>query len=229
MKKYISLTLAVLTLAVVLVGSLAYFTDRVDASASATAGTLDLVLSPISASHSTDMKPGYASRVTYTLTNAGNKSADILETMVLSTSVAMTSANPEFMLYPASAVTLDGTGKITAITGSPVPSSLSADRKKITFDLTKTGSFVLSGTNSGAGKNDAEIEYNGSTAYPNAKSGSYILVFSAAATNAFMNLTLDMDYMAQAKQHRNTNEATWSTLQSSVSFANGTIQAVPAA
>lgn len=228
MKKYISLTLAVLTLAVVLVGSLAYFTDRVDASASATAGTLDLVLSPISASHSTDMKPGYASNVTYTLTNAGTKSADILETMVLSTSVAMTSANPEFMLYPASAVTLDGTGKITAITGSPVPSSLSADRKKITFDLTNAGSFVLSGTNS-AGKTDAEIEYNGSTAYPNAKSGSYVLVFSAAATNAFMNLTLDMDYMAQAKQHRNTNEATWSTLQSSVSFANGTIQAVPAA
>ena len=230
MRKRISLMLAVLTLVAIAVGTMAFFTDRIDARVDATAGTLDLTLSAITAADSANLIPGYGSAITYTLGNTGSKSADVLETMVLNVGIELDATTPEFKLYPTTAVTfVNGTNKIkSVVSAEEIPFALSADKKSITFDLTKdkAATVILSGVNS-VGKEDAEIEYDGnSNAYPAAKSGSYVLVFGANADNTFQDLDLTMYYMAQAKQHRNTDDNTWSTLQSEIDFAGSKYQAV---
>lgn len=219
-KKGVALVLAVATILTLCVGSLAYFTDRVTSDVKATAGTLDLTLTEPAVSATADLRPGAGVTVDFTLTNNGNKSADVLETLVLTCSKAM-SATTEFDLYNAADVTV--TNGIAAIKDGAQPltvRTVSDDKTQITYAIPQ---FTLNGT--GAGK---EIE-DGVTS--NAKSSAYVLVFRATSTNDYQNVTVTLDYEAQAKQHRNTNSdaATWQYIKSeTVTFAgNDAYKAVP--
>ena len=166
------------------------------------------------------MKPGAGCTVDFTLSNLGNKSADVKEVLVLRSPVAMTAgAATEFDLYKASDVTLDADGKYTIKTGAqPVAvRSVSTDKKSISYTIDQ---FILNGTGTAA-----ETE-NGVTS--NAKSSAYVLVFKNTAGNAFQDITVTLDYMAQAKQHRNTNDATWTDIMSeTITFAGSSTSAVP--
>lgn len=220
-KKLMALVLAIATVAALAVGTLAFFTDRIQAGATATAGTLELALTNIETGTATDLKPGTGCPVNFTLSNKGNKSADIKEVLVLRSPVAMTAgAATEFDLYLASDVTLTATGKVTIKDGkSPVATRVVAqDGKSITYTIDQ---FTLNGTGTAA-----ETE-SGVTS--NAKTSAYVLVFKNTAGNSFQNITVTLDYMAQAKQHRNTNDATWSTvLTETINFAgNSNYTAVP--
>lgn len=218
-KKILALVLAIATVAALAVGTLAFFTDRIQAQATATAGTLELALTDITTSNSTKMKPGSGSTVNFTLSNLGNKSADVKEVLILRSPVAMTAGAEEFDLYLASDVTLTADGKVTIKDGkSPVAArSVSTDRKSITYTISE---FILNGTDE-----DAETE-NGIAS--NAKSSAYVLVFKNTAGNDFQSISVTLDYLAQAKQHRNTNDATWTDVMSeTITFAGNSTAAVP--
>lgn len=219
-KKIMALVLAIATVAALAVGTFAFFTDRIQAKAEATAGTLELALTDIRTGTNTKMKPGAGCTVDFTLSNLGNKSADVKEVLVLRSPVAMTAgAATEFDLYKASDVTLDADGKYTIKTGAqPVAvRSVSTDKKSISYTIDQ---FTLNGTGTAA-----ETE-NGVTS--NAKSSAYVLVFKNTAGNAFQDITVTLDYMAQAKQHRNTNDATWTDIMSeTITFAGSSTSAVP--
>lgn len=220
-KKLMALVLAIATVAALAVGTFAFFTDRIQAKAEATAGTLELSLTDIQTGKNVKMKPGTGCTVDFTLSNLGNKSADVKEILVLRSPVAMTAgAATEFDLYKASDVTLAADGKVTVKDGkSPVAArAVSADRKSITYTIPE---FILNGT----GGDEAETEPNVTS---NAKSSAYVLVFKGTAGNAFQGITVTLDYMAQAKQHRNTDSNTWTTVMSeTITFAGNSTSAVP--
>lgn len=219
-KKIMALVLAIATVAALAVGTFAFFTDRIQAQATATAGTLELALTDIQTGTNTKMKPGAGCTVDFTLSNLGNKSADVKEVLVLRSPVAMTAGAEEFDLYLASDVTLAADGKVTVKAGkSPVAArAVSTDRKSITYTIPE---FILNGT----GGDEAETEPNVTS---NAKSSAYVLVFNGTADNAFQGITVTLDYMAQAKQHRNTDSNTWTTVMSeTITFAGNSTSAVP--
>lgn len=218
-KKIMALVLALATVAALAVGTFAFFTDRVQAKAQAKAGTLELALTDIATGNNEKMKPGVGCTVDFTLSNKGNKSADVKEILVLRSPVAMTAGAEEFDLYKATDVTLDANGKTTVKAGAkPVAArSVSTDKKSITYTIPE---FILNGTGT-----DAETETG---AVGVSKSSAYVLVFKNTAGNAFQGISVTLDYMAQAKQHRNTNNATWSTVMSeSITFAGNSTPAVP--
>lgn len=222
-KRTISLVLAIASLVCFMVGTFAFFTDRVESDATAKAGTLDLVLSDITKSTAADykLKPGDGVKIDFNLSNQGNKSADVRELLVLSSpNIAMTAAAPEFELYHAADVTLNNNIATIKSGASPVAVRvLSSDNKKITYTIEE---FVLNGTGNGA---ETEPEAIGT-----AKDSSYVMVFRASAGNNFANKEVTLYYEAQAKQHRNTGPDTWATVQTeTVNFAgmNGH-DAVPA-
>lgn len=196
-KKILALVLAIATVAALAVGTFAFFTDRVQAKAEAKAGTLELALSQVTLSKSTGLKPGTGCKVDFTLSNLGNKSADVKEVLILRSPKAMNTTTPEFDLYLASDVTLDAEGKATVKTGAtPVAvRAVATDGKSITYTIDE---FILNGT--------------GATAVGISKASSYVLVFNSTAGNDFQGITVTLDYLAQAKQHRNTNAATWETV-----------------
>lgn len=221
-KKIIAIALASATVITAIVGAFAYFTDRVDSTATATAGTLELKLSDIEASKTEKVKPGDGITIQYDLSNIGNKSADIRETIVLTSSEALTAGNEEFDLYAAADVSIDAQSGYATVKNNAEPlavRSVSADRTQIEYELPQ---FTLNGTGANAETEDGVIS--------NAKDGSYVLVFKKHATNDFIGAELTLDYEAQAKQHRNTGDDTWAIVMSeTVSFAgNDAHAAVPA-
>lgn len=223
-KRVVALLLAAATVLSLAVGTFAYFTDHVVADTSATAGSLDLTLTSPVLSKTEQFKPSEGISIQFTLSNAGNKSADVLETLVLTSTEKMTgnaTTQCEFELYNASDVTL--TNGIAAIKSGAKPlsvKSVSADGKKITYAIPE---FVLNGTGENA---ETEAAANGKSS----KTSSYVLVFRNDAGNSFQNVTVTLDYEAQAKQHRNTDSSTWTTVKSqTISFAgNNAYKAVPA-
>lgn len=224
-KKLMALVLAIATVVALSVGTLAFFTDRIQAQATATAGTLKLALTDITTGANKDgMKPGTGCTVNFTLTNNGNKSADVKEVLVLKSDTAMSAGDAtEFDLYLASDVILDtATGKYTVKDGkSPVATRVVTDSNTITYTIDE---FVLNGTGTGEG---VETE-PGVTS--NAKASAYVLVFKSTAGNSFQNAGVTLHYLAQAKQHRNTNGDTWATIMNQpLTFAGNNIQVVPAA
>ena len=97
-KKILALVLAFATVAALAIGTFAFFTDRVQAKAEAKAGTLELALSQVTLSKSTGLKPGTGCKVDFTLSNLGNKSADVKEVLVLRSPKVMNTTTPEFDL-----------------------------------------------------------------------------------------------------------------------------------
>jgi predicted ribosomally synthesized peptide with SipW-like signal peptide len=214
-RKHATAALAIASALALTVGVFAFFTDRVQSTATATAGTLDLELDNFAASSTTKFKPGDGISLTYTLSDVGNKSADVLETIMVTytpadgTTSTISSSKPEFALYAASDVSIDDNGVATVAEDATALSVVSEDGTQITYAVPQ---FTLNGTG-----DNAETE-TGVTS--NAKDGAYVLVFNADASNDFSGATLTVDYEAQAKQHRNTGKDTWTTVQSeTVTFA----------
>lgn len=237
MKKYKKrLTALFLALAVVCAMgmSLAYFTDHEKATATATAGTLDLTLTESWAHDNTsstddDAKPGDIYDLSYTLKNDGNKSADVRETFVITSDVQLAAGSPaEFEIYAASDVKKDGNGFYVPISGAQPLSvrttgSYPGTDGKTYYTITyKVPEFILNGTG-----DNAETETG---ALGTQKVGSYVILFAKNASNAFQGVNVTIDYLAEAKQHRNTDPTIWTTVASeSITLGGGSVSVVPAA
>lgn len=235
-RRVASLALAGVMGASLLVGSLAYFTDRADTNASATAGTVAIEMD--AATLAASMKdadgkdifnPGDMREVNYVLTNTGNKSIDVKETIILTSSVAMdkTAAQAEYELYKAADVELvAGKGYAPKAGAQPLEvRSISDDGLQITYAVPQ---YTLNG-NASFGDDNREIETGIDT---DTNAGAYVLVFKGASSNAFQGSTVKLEILAEAKQHRNTSafDADWSELQSeSVTFGGSDVAVVPSA
>ena len=223
-KRRIALFLIVATILTLCVGSLAYFTDRVTGNTTATAGTLELALDGFAPTAPEKFRPSQGVAIDYVLSNEGNKSADILETFVLTYTPAdgvtssLNSADPEFTIYPAHAVTINSSTGIATILDESAALSSYVDGKHIKYEVPQ---YIMNGA---AEKDGAESE---SGAVGDERTGAYVLVFEDHAGNDFQGATLTLDYEAQAKQHRNTNDATWTTVKSeTITFGGDTAHKV---
>ena len=190
------------------VSTLAFFTDRVTADASAKSGSIDLVWNDISASktgtngitspnqfavdNAWDSQTGLVSEnqiinpgdyfdLSYDLDNNGNKSIDVRQRIILKSSVALTADAPEY------ALTITGGNGLEA--SSVQPSK--PDDKTLVYDLTD---IIIDGVGDGAETETGSVD------------GKYTvrLDFAKAAKNAFMDSTVEINLYAAAKQHRNT-------------------------
>lgn len=231
-KKRLALLLFVVAIVCAMSCVLAYFTDYETADVEATAGTLDIALSEswdASNVNRENAKPGDIYNLDYTVKNNGNKSADVRETYVIRSTVAMTAAAPEFQIYAAGDVekAADGTygpkaGKKPVVTGV-----LSNGNKTITFSLPE---FAVDGTGIAAETGDASASGNGFSISKNVMTGDYVILFSRAASNSFQGAEVSIDYLAEAKQHRNTDNTVWGIVASeTINFAGSNVKAVPAA
>ncbi len=216
-RKVAILCLAVMTVASFAVGTLAYLTDRVEANLSPTAGTVDLDITDFklngvaAATGVSDFCPGQGVAITYNVVNSGNKAVDVKETLVLtvlsSTLAAknLTTATPEFKLY-SSGVTIDSTnGNAATVSGSAVQVG-TISGNKITYSPAE---FSLDG---GAGE----------VANPASAAKTLYLVFSNEVGNDFVGAQLTLDYMAEAKQHANTDSSTWAAARTATMTFAGT-------
>lgn len=208
--------------ALILAGSMAYFTDREQADATATAGTVDLTLTE-AWEDIANFNPGDTADFSYKISNDGNKSVDIRETIVLKSSVAMDAADQaEFELYHAGDVEQAANGAYVAKDGAePITTGanrvVSDDSKTIKYVIDE---YVLNGTGEAA---ETEL---GVMAVENET--DYVLVFRDNASNAFQGAELSVDLMAEAKQHRNTDDDTWVTVSTeNVTIGGQSVNAVP--
>ena len=208
--------------ALILAGSMAYFTDHETAKATATAGTVDLTLTEAWADVS-NFNPGDQADFSYTISNDGNKSIDVRETIVLTSSVAMDAATQaEFELYRADDVEQQSDGSYVPKYGAqPITTGedriVSDDNKTIKYVI---DDYVLNGTGDNAETEDG-IDAT-------SKDSEYVLVFRNDSGNAFQGAELSVDLLAEAKQHRNTDGDTWSTVATEeVTMGSEVVSAVP--
>lgn len=205
-----------------LAGTVAYFTDRVETSATARAGVVDIALEA-DWTNVVNFNPGDKADLDYTISNDGNKSVDVRERLVVTSSVALdTAAQAEFEIYKAADVETDAAGAyVPKASAKPVTDGaqriVAADSKSITYVLPE---YTLNGTGTAA-----ETENDVTATEHNA---DYVLVFKGASSNVFQNADAEVSLLAEAKQHRNTDSNTWATVSSeSITLGNGNVDAVP--
>lgn len=218
LKKRLTTVLVAATCVVAMTGAYAWFTDRVQADATATAGTLELKLENFAAANAENIKPGAGPTITYDLSNIGNKSADIREYFIVDTG-DKTMTESIFEMYPSSVVTFNAYGiaevadadKSKALIGTLNPS----DNTQVIFEVPE---YIMNGS----GENrETEIAGTGETVV-DSTAGSYVLVLKGSVDNTFGGTEVTMFYEAQAKQHRNTGASTWTEdgVKATINFAN---------
>ena len=203
-KRFIALGMATVTALSLAVGTFAFFTDRTSHVTTATAGNINLVWADNSLATGSNnefavdkvwdtgalvsddniINPGDYFDLSYELTNTGNKSIDVRQKLVLTSSVAMTADAEEYQL------TITGGNDSVTVT----PDATESTDTVLVYNLTD---IILNGV--GAGKEEED----------GAVTGAYTvrLDFAKAAKNAFMDSIVTVDLYAAAKQHRNTENA----------------------
>lgn len=196
-KKKAAVATTAALLVVTCIGSLAFFTDRENADATATAGNIDLVFTDESLAIEstgddvqardnvwTDKKlvvdngilnPGDTIDMDYKVANAGSKSIDVRQQITLTSDVALTDNAEEYTI---------------TVAGQSITPVKSDDDKTLTYSL-------------------ADITLNGSieteTGVTVTEQGYDVaMAFAKAAKNAFMDSNVTVKLDIQAKQHRNT-------------------------
>ena len=221
-RKKISAALAVMAVAMLTVGTLAYFTDRATGTANFTVmqadDAIDIVLTPenpdpqpgdpdsgdnkydpeqnpdtalndwlndLNATAKGNLNPGDRIRLIYGISNEGKLAVDARETIVVRSSQPLTDGAMELQLVNGNAS--KDTNNAYEVTGSMSPTSISGDKKTVTY------------------------------------------VFNKAASNDYQGITVTVDYLVEAKQ--NTPGDTWTTVATdTITFGgNAAHAAVPAA
>lgn len=210
---------------VLLVGTFAFFTDRVEGSASVTtAAGIDITTDPDDPTYEDDLdgkwaavnagpfsifNPGDQADLSFVISNEGDLAVDIRETFILTSNVALKDGAPEFRLY--SATTKDDYGAVNGGTVLVKEEKINDKTYKYTIE-----SYVLSSESETIGANPTE------------KTRSYYLVFSPAAGNSFQDATCTVNYVAEAKQYSTGGNSDWATAATAtINLGGQTLTVVP--
>lgn len=207
----ISKILGITCIFALLIGSFAFFTDREEQNATATAGNIDLVFVDVSDAdaYGTDdqdntksgvwtpadgedegaiasniINPGDQFDMGYELRNTGSKSIDVRQQIILESDKEMTDAAQEYTLN-GTVLTLDETNS-------------TATKLIYTYeDITLAGSAEADGNAWDETKGYSSQDFD------------VYLQFAREAKNAFMDSNVNVTLEVQAKQHRNTTGEDW--------------------
>lgn len=213
-----------------IVGSVAYFTDRASENDNITVGNLKVQLSNVALDTSNVIAPGCIIPFTYDVANVGTLALDEREKIALtvyesdgSTPVALSSSPSEFEVYKASDVELvTGKGYAPKSGANPVGTRVTdgfddaSSTNKIIYQIDQT---ALDGS-------DDELSDVNDTSL----SRDYVILFKGASSNKFQDVKVVVDVLVEAKQHAYTDayNSDWSELQSgSISFSTGNQNVVP--
>jgi len=226
---------AIACLILLIAATLAYFTDRAQAQATGTAGTVSITVEDpnlLNPDGIDNFNPGDGRSIEATITNEGNKSVDVRRTfqvtMVPDTGVTFTDDGTTPMgwaIYAKSDCTQDTDGNWVVNSGATAlgNSVANADGSvTLTYAVPSTSDLVLNGTGANAETEAAAV----GTSYAN---DDYVLAMLPGTDNSYQNATVTLDILVEAKQHRNTTDG-WAVVPTvPVSFGDGTVNAVPAA
>lgn len=230
----ISGLLALAMVFVLLVGSLAYFTDRISKDASFSTIGSGVVIDPdpdpdnpdpdpdpnklstkwanVNTEALANFNPGDKVDLSYKLANTGELAVDVRETFVITSSKAMKDGAPQFRLF--STVSQDAAG--ANVGGNVVVTEKKIDTTHYMYTIT---AYSLNGS---------DETVTGVTATSMDK--AYYLVFDKTADNTFQGATCTIDYLVEAKQHSDGGNADWVTAATgSLNLGGQTVSAVPAA
>lgn len=219
--------LALAMAVVLLVGSLAYFTDRITTKATISTIGADITTDPDDPTYKDDLtakwlafnaapkanfNPGDKVDLSYKLANTGELAVDVRETFVITSSKAMKDGAPQFRLF--STVSQDAAG--ANVGGNMVVTEKKIDATHYMYTIT---AYSLNGS---------DETVTGVTATSMDK--AYYLVFDKTADNSFQGATCTIDYLVEAKQHSDGGNADWVTAATgSLNLGGQTVSAVPAA
>lgn len=237
-RKITSILLLIAMILTLIVGSLAYFTDRATTDATATAGTVainlddeidfDNISEAYASTNSVDFfSPADIRTVKYTVKNVGNKSIDVKETLVLSVydkngdplNVSDT-VQSELDIFDIEDIEGTEENGFFAIEGkTPITVKTVADNV-ITYNREV---YTLNG-NEEFGDMFREIEDDITT---DKRLSDMCLLFYHETGNDFQECVVKLDLIVEAKQHRNTSAIEWAELQTeTVVLSNGASQDV---
>lgn len=224
-KNKLTAVIAVATVLTLTISAFAFFTDRVETKASATTakasdiikvtpdpddhpdgGDEKTILETVWDNKNPDkvVEPGDQLDLDYKLKNIGSSDIDVKETIILTSSVDLTQASPEWRLF------LDSSAdKYGAMIGGTVVSAEQISARQVKYTL---AAFKLA---------------KGAT-----KSLSYKLVFDKYAGNTFQGSTCTVDYLCEMRQHVDSIglEEQWNAIRTdSISFGGSITAVVPAA
>lgn len=215
-------------LGILIVGSIAYFTDRVSENTAADVGNLQISLTDLSVKTDDVVAPGCIVPMMYTINNIGTLALDEREKIALSvfeedgtTPVELSTSPSEFEIYESSDVEMV-TGKGYAPRSGAVPIGT-----RTTEGFTGSGSNriiyqIEQSTLNGSDKELSTVEKS--------LSRDYVVLFKGESSNTYQNVTVKIDILVEAKQHAYTSayDNDWTQLQSkSVSFNAGDQNVVP--
>lgn len=234
-RRAISFMLVIAMLMTLLVGTTAWFTDRVSTSAGGTAGTVtidvdDSGINLKDVDGKDILNPGDLRNVGYTVTNTGNKSVDIKETIYLTAydklgqNLNLSDTQSEFEIYKATDVKfVDNRGWVPNDGAEPLQVK-SLSENVITYEIPV---YALNGSTN-FDDNNREIEADVAS---DKNTAEYVLVFKGTSGNAFQGSVLKLDLVVEAKQHRNTESVLWSEVATKTHvLSNGnTVYIVPGA
>lgn len=219
--------LALAMMLVLLVGSLAYFTDRISKDASFSTISNGVVIDPdpdvpgkdlsakwanANAEALANFNPGDKVDLSYKLANTGELAVDVRETFVITSSKAMKDGAPQFRLF--SNVTSDAAG--ANVGGNVVVTEKKIDATHYMYTI---ATYSLNGS-------DETISGVSATSVDKA----YYVVFDKTAGNDFQGTTCTIDYLVEAKQHSDGGDADWVTAATgNLTLGGQAVKAVPAA
>lgn len=223
--------LALVMVFVLLVGSLAFFTDRATKNASFSTTTVSITPDPdedpkdpehpenkltdkwaaINATALAIFNPGDKVDLSYKLANTGELAVDVRETFVITSSKAMKDGAPQFRLF--SSVTPDAAG--------------ANDGENVVVTENKIDATHYMYTITAYSLNGSDETVSGVTATSVDK--EYYLVFDKTADNSFQGATCTIDYLVEAKQHSDGADDWTTAATGSLTLGGQTVKAVPAA
>lgn len=219
--------LALAMMLVLLVGSLAYFTDRISKDASFSTISNGVVIDPdpdvpgkdlsakwanANAEALANFNPGDKVDLSYKLANTGELAVDVRETFVIASSKEMKDNAPQFRLF--STVSQDAAG--ANVGGNVVVTEKKIDSTHYKYTIT---AYSLNGS---------DETVTGVTATSMDK--VYYLVFDKTADNTFQGATCTIDYLVEVKQHSAGGDADWVTAATGdLTLGGQAVKAVPAA
>ena len=221
-KRIITVVCLVLSLIIAGTAALAYFSDRVTSEVDKRiSGTVSLTQTASSISLLNNdgqdiLDPGDMRSLQFKIENTGNKSADVKTVIKIKSDKAMkSSGQAELEIYMRNDVEeIPGWGWKPKDGASPISvREMASDGKSITYSIPE---YIVSG-NEEYGDSNREIE--GSA--PDEHDYPYVLLVNKDIKNAFGNTGISISIVTEAKQHRNTGPADWTTLRKDVITLTG--------